>query len=94
MGPKWRGIMDFDPVKLSREAMLRFCDEMDPQAIRDVFPVGTPREVAEKVVGFAEAGMRVYKLMDYGGMAGLKFGARTAAKVRETEDEIQKRVAG
>ena len=94
MGPSWRGIMDFDPVKLSREAMLKFCDEMDPQAIRDIFPVGTPRQVAAKVKGFADAGMRIYKLMDYGGMGGMKFGARTAAKVRETEDEIQRLVAG
>ena len=88
MGPDWRGIMDFDPVKLSREAMIRFCDEMDPQSIRDIFPVGTPRQVAEKMKGFVDAGMRVFKLMDYGGMGGMKFGAKSAAKVREAEDEL------
>jgi phthiodiolone/phenolphthiodiolone dimycocerosates ketoreductase len=32
--------------------------------------------------------MRVFKLMEYGSMAGLRFGARSADKVRETEDEI------
>ena len=36
--------------------------------------------------------MRVFKLMEYGGMGGLEFGARSAAKVRETEDEILKLV--
>ena len=44
--------------------------------------------MATKFKGFVDAGMRVFKVMDYGGMAGLKFGATSAAKVRETEDEI------
>ncbi|HEX7753234.1 MAG TPA: LLM class flavin-dependent oxidoreductase [Novosphingobium sp.] len=88
MGPEWRGIQDFDPVKLSREAIIRFCEEVDTQAIRDIFPVGTPQEVARKFKGFADAGMRVFKVMDYGGMAGAKFAATSAAKVRETEDEV------
>ena len=86
--------MDFDPVKLSREAMLKFCDEMNPQAIRDILPVGTPKEVALKIKGFTDAGARVYKLMEYGAMGGMKFSATSAAKVRETEDEIQKLVEG
>jgi phthiodiolone/phenolphthiodiolone dimycocerosates ketoreductase len=88
MGPDWRGIMDFDPVKLSREKMLAFCDALDTQAIRDIFPVGTPRQVALKMKGFVDAGMRVIKFMDYGGMAGAKFGATSALKVREAEDEL------
>lgn len=88
MGPDWRGIMDFDPVKLSREKMLKFCDDMDPQAIRDIFPVGTPRQVAQRLKGFADAGMRVVKILDYGTMAGLRFGAGSALKVREAEDEL------
>ena len=37
--------------------------------------------------------MRVYKLMDYGAMGGMRFGAKSAAKVRETEDAIQALVA-
>ena len=88
MGPDWRGIMDFDPVKLSREAMIRFCDEMDPQSIRDIFPVGTPRQVAQKMKGFVDAGMRVFKMMEYGSMGGAKFAATSAMKVREMEDEL------
>lgn len=88
MGPDWRGIMDFDPVKLSRDKMLKFCAEMNPQAIRDIFPVGTPKQVAAKMKGFVDAGLKVIKFMDYGGMAGTKFGATSAAKVREAEDEL------
>jgi len=32
--------------------------------------------------------MRVFKVMDYGGMAGAKFAAKSAQKVREVEDEV------
>ncbi len=88
MGPDWRGIQDFDPVRLSREKIIAFCDALDVQAIRDIFPVGTPKDVARKFKGMADAGMRVFKVMDYGGMAGAKFAAKSAAKVREVEDEV------
>ena len=94
MGPDWRGIMDFDPVQLSRERIIKFCEEVDTQAIRDIFPCGTPKQVARKMKGFCDAGMRVFKMMEYGGMGGLKFGAKSAAKVRETEDELLKLVEG
>ena len=33
-------------AQLSRDAMIRFCEEMNPQAIRDILPVGTPKEIA------------------------------------------------
>ena len=88
MGHGWRGIMDFDPVKLSRKKMLEFCAALDTRIIRDIFPVGTPRQVAARMKGFVEAGLRVIKFMDYGGMAGLKYGALSAMKVREAEDEL------
>ncbi|MDE2301814.1 MAG: LLM class flavin-dependent oxidoreductase [Sphingomonadales bacterium] len=88
MGPDWRGIMDFDPVKLSREKIIAFCEAVNTQAIRDIFPVGSPRQVAAKFKGLADAGMRVFKVMDYGGMAGLAYGAKSAAKVRAVEDEV------
>lgn len=88
MGPQWRGIMDFDPVRLSREQIVAFCDRVDTRAIRDIFPCGTPKQVARKVKEFCDAGMRVFKIMDYGGMAGLEFAARSADKVRQTEDEV------
>ncbi|VWX53138.1 LLM class flavin-dependent oxidoreductase [Novosphingobium sp. 9U] len=92
MGPDWHGIMDFDPHVLTRERMIQFCEDLDTQMIRDIFPVGTPKQVAAKIKGFIDAGVRVYKLMEYGGMGGLRFSANSAAKVRETEDEIQKLV--
>lgn len=88
MGPSWRGVMDFDPVKLSRENIIAFCAALDTRAIRDIFPCGTPQQVARKMLGYCEAGMQVFKLFEYGSMAGLEFSARSAAKVRETEDEL------
>ena len=94
MGDSWRGIHDFDPVRLSREEIIRFCNALDTQAIRDIFPVGDVASVAQKFKGFAEAGMRVFKVMDYGGMAGAKFAAKSAAKVRAVEDEVVRICAG
>jgi phthiodiolone/phenolphthiodiolone dimycocerosates ketoreductase len=88
MGPQWRGIMDFDPRVLTRETIISFCARADKQAILDIFPCGTPKQVARKLKGFCDAGMRVFKIMEYGGMAGLKYGAVSAAKVREAEDEL------
>ena len=88
MGPDWRGIQDFDPVRLPRERIIQFCNDLNTQAIRDIFPVGTPKEVATKFKGFVDAGMRVFKVMDYGGMAGSKFAMKSAAKVLEVEDEV------
>ena len=88
MGPHWRGVMDFDPVTLSRDRIVQFCADVDTRAIRDIFPCGSPKEVAARVKGFCDAGMRVFKLMDYGGMGGLRFGARSAEKVRAAEDEL------
>lgn len=93
MGERWRGIQDFDPVALSRDRIIDFCAEVDTQAIRDIFPCGTPTEVARRIAEFGDAGMRVYKVMDYGGMAGLRFGALSAAKVTETEDEVARLLA-
>jgi phthiodiolone/phenolphthiodiolone dimycocerosates ketoreductase len=44
--------------------------------------------------GFCDAGLRVFKLMEYGSMGGLAFSAGSAAKVRETEDELLTLVGG
>ncbi len=88
MGPNWRGIHDLDPAVLTRERILKFCDELDTDAIKAIFPVGTPRQVAAKIKGFIDAGAKTYKLMEYGAMGGAKFAATSALKVRECEDEI------
>jgi phthiodiolone/phenolphthiodiolone dimycocerosates ketoreductase len=94
MGPTWRGYQDIDPGILTRERIIQFCDEVNTQAIRDIIPCGTPRAVAARMKGFCDAGLRVFKLMDYSGMAGLKFGPGSAQKVREAEDELLCLVGG
>jgi phthiodiolone/phenolphthiodiolone dimycocerosates ketoreductase len=93
MGPDWQGIQDIDPRVLTRERLLELFERVDPRAVLSVVPHGTPREVAAQVAAFGEAGMRVAAVLDYSGMAGQAFAARSAAKVRETEDELL-RLAG
>ena len=80
MGADWRGIMDFNPVKLSREKIIEFCEDVDTQAIRDIIPCGTPKQVAQRIKGFCDAGMRVFKLMEYGSMGGLEVQRRLGRK--------------
>jgi phthiodiolone/phenolphthiodiolone dimycocerosates ketoreductase len=92
LGENWRGYQDINPAVLPRERILDMLKKTNVEAIRKIIPCGTPKEVARRLVGFVDAGMRVVKLMDYGGMAGLKFAARSAQKVRETEDELMRLV--
>jgi phthiodiolone/phenolphthiodiolone dimycocerosates ketoreductase len=51
-------------------------------------PHGTPQQVAQIVKSYVEAGLRVPKILDYGGMAGLQHAAASAELVREAEDEL------
>jgi len=88
MGENWRGYQDIDPGVLTRERILQLLDKVEPEAILAVIPHGTPKQVAQQVKGFVDAGLKVPKILDYGGMAGLKYGSISAAKVRETEDEL------
>jgi phthiodiolone/phenolphthiodiolone dimycocerosates ketoreductase len=67
-------------------------EKVDVQSIRDLVPHGTPREVARIVKGFCDAGLRVPKILDYGGMAGLQYAAESPQKVRATEDELMRLV--
>lgn len=94
MGARWRGYQDIDPGVLTRERIIDFCSSVDTRAIRELLPCGTPQQVARKLKGFCDAGLRVFKILDYGAMGGLKFGARSAAKVREAEDELLRLVGG
>jgi len=64
--------------------------KVEPESILALIPHGTPAQVARQIKGFVEAGLRVPKILDYGGMAGLRFSAKSAAKVREAEDELMK----
>jgi phthiodiolone/phenolphthiodiolone dimycocerosates ketoreductase len=88
LGEDWKGIHDINPVALTRARIIDFLGKVDPKSVLGVAPHGTPKEVARIIKGYVDAGMQVPKILDYGGMAGLKFGARSAAKVREAEDEL------
>ena len=92
LGENWRGYQDIDPGVLTRERILDMLAKVDVESILAIVPHGSPKKVARIVKGFVDAGLRVPKILDYGGMAGLKFGARSAERVRETEDELMRLV--
>ena len=92
LGASWRGYQDIEPGALTRERIVDFLRKADARALLDILPCGSPREVAAKLEGFCEAGMRVFKILDYGAMAGAKYAAASAARVRQTEDELLRRV--
>jgi phthiodiolone/phenolphthiodiolone dimycocerosates ketoreductase len=94
MGDQWRGIQDLTPESPSRERLLRFFEEVDVDAILAGVPHGTPKEVARDIAALHEAGVRSVSILDYSGMAGRDFAARSARKVRETEDEVVRLVGG
>jgi phthiodiolone/phenolphthiodiolone dimycocerosates ketoreductase len=88
LGDDWRGFHDIDPGVLTRDRILDMLARIDPQSILDIVPHGTPQELARRLKEYVDAGLRVPKILDYGGMAGLAYGASSAAKVREAEDEL------
>jgi phthiodiolone/phenolphthiodiolone dimycocerosates ketoreductase len=88
LGDDWGGYQDINPAVLPRERILDMLKKTDVEAIKKIIPCGTPAQVARRLKGFVDAGLRVAKIMDYGGMAGLKFAARSAEKVRAAEDEL------
>ncbi len=88
MGEHWRGIQDIDPRVLTRDRLLALFEEIDPAAILSVVPHGTPKQVAEQIADFGEAGARVVSVLDYSGMAGQAYAAASARKVRAVEDAL------
>ncbi len=94
MGDTWRGYQDINPGELTRERLLNMLAKVEPEMLLAVVPHGTPKQVAAIIKNFCDAGLRVPKVLDYGGMAGLKYGASSAQKVRETEDELLRLVGG
>ncbi|QZT63929.1 LLM class flavin-dependent oxidoreductase [Mycolicibacterium austroafricanum] len=88
MGEHWRGIQDIDPRVLTRDRLLRLFEQVDPAAILSVVPHGTPKQVAQQIAEFGEAGARVVSVLDYSGMAGQAYAAESARKVREVEDAL------
>jgi phthiodiolone/phenolphthiodiolone dimycocerosates ketoreductase len=94
MGEDWRGYQDIDPGVLTRERILAMLEKVEAEALLSLVPHGTPKRIARIVKDYCEAGLRVPKILDYGGMAGLAFSARSAHKVREAEDELLRLVGG
>jgi phthiodiolone/phenolphthiodiolone dimycocerosates ketoreductase len=88
LGDGWKGLHDINPAVLTRERILDLLGKVQPESILAVLPHGTPRQIAGIVKGYVDAGVRVPKILDYGGMAGLAFAARSARKVSEAEDEL------
>ncbi len=88
MGENWRGYQDIDPATLTRERIVEFLDRVDPESILAVVPHGTPKRVAHVIKDYVDAGLRVPKILDYGGMAGLSYSAASAENVRDVEDEL------
>ncbi|BBY59988.1 LLM class flavin-dependent oxidoreductase [Mycolicibacterium sarraceniae] len=94
MGDDWGGFHDIHPATMTRERVLDFLAHVDPEAILAVVPHGTPTEVARIIRSYVDAGLRVPKILDYSTMAGLEFGAVSAANVRATEDELLRLCGG
>lgn len=94
LGEDWRGMQDIDPAKFPRERILDMLARTRPEHILSVVEHGSPQQIAAKYKGYVDAGMRVAKLLDYSGMAGLKFAASSAEKVRQAEDELMRLVGG
>jgi len=88
MGDGWRGFQDIDPAVLTRERIIAYLHNVQPEMILAVVPHGTPREVAKIIKAYVDAGLRVPKILDYGAMAGLKYAESSAANVRAAEDEL------
>jgi phthiodiolone/phenolphthiodiolone dimycocerosates ketoreductase len=88
LGDDWRGIQDITPEALPRARITSMLKKVNTEAILAVVPHGTPQQVARVLKGYVEAGLRVPKILDYGGMAGLQYAARSAQKVRDAEDEL------
>jgi phthiodiolone/phenolphthiodiolone dimycocerosates ketoreductase len=90
LGDDWRGMQDIDPGKLPRERIVDMLSRVQPEMILSVVEHGSPEQIARKYKAYAEAGMRVAKLLDYSGMAGAKWAASSAAKVRAAEDALMR----
>jgi phthiodiolone/phenolphthiodiolone dimycocerosates ketoreductase len=88
MGAGWRGFQDIDPAVLTRARIVEFLAAVQPEMLLAVVPHGTPKEVADIIKTFVDAGLRVPKILDYGAMAGLGYAQASAANVLAAEDEL------
>jgi phthiodiolone/phenolphthiodiolone dimycocerosates ketoreductase len=92
LGDTWRGYQDINPEVLPRERIVSMLKKVNVDAIRAIVPTGTPKQIARVLKGYVDAGLEVPKILDYGGMAGLGFAARSAQKVTEAENELMRLV--
>ena len=90
MGEEWTGFHSIDPGILTRETIIDMLSRVEPQAILDVVPHGTPQQIAKVIKEYCDAGLRVPKILDYSSMAGIGYAAGSAAQVREAEDEFMR----
>jgi phthiodiolone/phenolphthiodiolone dimycocerosates ketoreductase len=88
MGRHWRGFHDIDPTVLTRERIVDFLAQVQPEMLLAIVPHGTPKEVAKIIKTFVDAGLRVPKILDYGALAGFGYAEASAANVRAAEDEL------
>jgi phthiodiolone/phenolphthiodiolone dimycocerosates ketoreductase len=88
LGDDWRGMQDIDPGKLPRERIIDMLKRVEPEMILAVIEHGSPEQIARKYKAYVDAGLRVAKILDYSGMAGLKYAAGSAEKVRQAEDAL------
>lgn len=88
LGEEWRGVQDINPSTMGRERILDMIGKVRPEMILECATHGSPKQVAWIVKGYIDAGLRVPKIVNNAAMAGLKFQARAAERVRETENEL------
>ncbi len=88
LGEDWRGIQDINPGTMGREQLLDMIAKVRPEMILECATHGTPKQVAKVVKSYIDAGLRVPKIVNNAAMAGLKYQARSAERVRETEEEL------
>jgi phthiodiolone/phenolphthiodiolone dimycocerosates ketoreductase len=89
-GDDWQGIHELDPRKMTREIIVDFLSKVDARMVLDVIPNGTPKQMAQRMKAYVDAGARIPNFLDYGAMAGAQYAARSPAKVRAAEDELMR----
>jgi phthiodiolone/phenolphthiodiolone dimycocerosates ketoreductase len=94
LGENWRGMQDIDPALFPRERIIDMLSKVEPESILSVVEHGSPEKIARKYKAYVDVGLRVVKMLDYSGMAGLKYAARSAQRVREAEDALMRLTEG
>jgi phthiodiolone/phenolphthiodiolone dimycocerosates ketoreductase len=94
MSDHWRGFQDNDPSVLTRERLTGMLKKVSPDMVRRLVPHGSPRDIARILKPYIEAGVCAYRIHDMSSLAGLKFAAQTAKKIRAAEDELMRLTDG